>query len=213
MKLYSYWRSGTSYRVRLAAAIKGADIEIVPVNLLEGEHRGEAFRALNPQGLVPTLELDDGTLISQSPAIIEYLDETVAGPRLLPEDPVERARARHLAALIGCDVHPLQNLRVLKHLQDPLGHSRDEAFAWAAHWIETGLSALEAQIDPAAGPFVLGDDPGVVECYLLPQLYAGRRFGAKVDALTRLNAIERNCLARDDLAAAHPDRQADAAAS
>lgn len=215
MKLYGYWRSGTSYRVRLALALKGATVEQVPVNLLEGEHRGEAYRAINPQGLVPTLLLDDGTALSQSPAIIEYLDEVLPGPKLLPEDPILRAHARQLAAVIGCDVHPLQNLRILKHLQEPLGHDQTTAFGWAAHWIEEGLGALEklvAKGPGSNGPYLLGEEPTVAECYLLPQLYAARRFGAQIDTFTRLLAVEELLLARDPIAAAHPDKQPDAPA-
>ncbi|MEM1379205.1 MAG: maleylacetoacetate isomerase [Pseudomonadota bacterium] len=210
MKLYSYWRSGTSYRVRIALAIKGASVEIVPVNLLDGAHKDESFLTRNPQGLVPTLELDDGTLLSQSPAIIEYLDETLPGPELLPEDPLQRAEARHLSALIGCDIHPLQNLRVLKYLQDPLGHNRDEAFAWAAHFIAAGFEALETLLSKADTPFAMGDAPGVVECYLLPQLYAARRFGTDLSAVPRLLAIEKAAADWPDITAAHPEQQIDA---
>lgn len=212
MKLYSYWRSGTSYRVRLALSFKSADIELVPVNLLEAEHRSEAFLRLNPQGLVPSLELDDGTLLSQSPAIIEYIDEVLPGPKLLPETPLERARARHWAAIIGCDVHPLQNLRILKYLQDPLGHSREDAFRWAAHWITVGLAALEQEVavKRAEGPYALGRAPTIVDCYLLPQLYAARRFGADLSALPRLLATEEALLARQDVQVAIPEAQPDA---
>ncbi|MEM9839389.1 MAG: maleylacetoacetate isomerase [Pseudomonadota bacterium] len=212
MKLFSYWRSGTSYRVRIALALKGETLDIVPVNLLEGAHRESAFLERNPQGLVPTLELDDGTLLSQSPAIIEYLDEVLPGPKLLPEDPLERAKVRHLAAIIGCDTHPLQNLRILKYLQDPLGHDREKSFAWAAHWIDTGLGALEAQV-PEGSAFTCGEQPGLVECYLIPQLYAGRRFGADLAALPKLTAIEERTLAWPGLADAHPDNQPDAQTS
>lgn len=214
MKLYGYWRSGTSYRVRVALALKGASVEQVPVNLLEGEHRSEAFRAKNPQGLVPSLELEDGTILSQSPAIIEYLDETLPGPKLLPSDPVDRARSRQLAAIIGCDIHPIQNLRILKYLQDPLKHDRDTAFAWAAHWIEVGFEALEGELARTGwrGPFLGGEQPGIPDCYLLPQLYAGRRFGAKVERFETLLGIE-NALTRiPAVADAHPEKQPDAQA-
>ena len=210
MKLYSYWRSGTSYRVRIALAIKGATAEIIPVNLLNRDHKSGDFLAKNPQGLVPTLELSDGTLLSQSPAIIEYLDETLPGPKLLPSDPVERARARHLAALIGCDIHPLQNLRVLRYLNDPLGHDKEATFSWAAHWITEGFKALEAQVAERDSPFVCEETPGVVECYLLPQLYGARRFGAKVERFPRLLAIEAAVSEWPGIADAHPERQVDA---
>jgi len=212
MRLYSYWRSGTSYRVRLALSFKGAEVELMPVNLLEAEHKSDAFLRLNPQGLVPSLELDDGTLLSQSPAIIEYIDEALPGPKLLPETPFERARARHWAAIIGCDVHPLQNLRILKYLQGPLGHNREEAFQWAAHWITEGLSALEEEVAAkrAEGPYVLGPTPSIVDCYLLPQLYAARRFGADLSVLPKLLATEAALLERSDVQAATPEAQPDA---
>ncbi|MCQ8185634.1 maleylacetoacetate isomerase [Parvularcula maris] len=212
MKLYGYWRSGTSYRVRLALALKGQEIETVPVNLATGEHREEDFVKLNPQGLVPALDIGDGRLLTQSPAIIEYLDEALEGPKLFPPDPWQRAKARQYAALIGCDVHPLQNLRVLKRLQDPLGHSKEEAFSWAAYWITIGLQALEETLeqDDQPGPFLLGDTPSAAECYLLPQLYAGRRFGAELGGLTRLLEVEAAMNALPAVAAAHPSRQPDA---
>ncbi len=212
MKLYSYWRSGTSYRVRIALALKGASVTIVPVNLLEGEHCGEAYRSLNPQGLVPALVLDDGTVIGQSPAIIEYLDETLPGPRLLPDEPVARARQRHLAAIIGCDTHPIQNLRILKYLQSEYDRSREEAFAWAAHWIEQGFGALEAEAARGGRDhrFLGGDSPGVPDCYLLPQLYAGRRFGSDISRFPHLLKVEENLLSWPGVAEAHPDRQIDA---
>jgi maleylacetoacetate isomerase len=213
MKLYGYWRSGTSYRVRLALALKGQEIETVPVNLAEGEHREEAFLAINPQGLVPALDLGDGRLLTQSPAIIEYLDEVLDGPKLFPADPALRAKVRQYAALIGCDVHPLQNLRVLKRLQDPLGHSKEEAFAWAAHWITVGLEALEETLarEGRSGPFLLGAEPTAAECYLLPQLYAGRRFGAELGGLKRLLRAEEAMNQLEGTAEAHPSRQPDAA--
>jgi maleylacetoacetate isomerase len=216
MKLYGYWRSGTSYRVRLALALKGQTIETVPVNLAEGEHRQPDFLAVNPQGLVPTLQLDDGRLLSQSPAIIEYLDQTFPGPRLFPEDPFEAARVRQYAGIIGCDVHPMQNLRVLKYLQNELDHSRDEAFAWAAHWITVGLEAMEETLlreDGAGNAFLTGPEPTAAECYLLPQLYAARRFGADLQKCPNLLRIEQNMTSLDGVGAAYPDEQPDAIAS
>lgn len=212
MKLYSYWRSGTSYRVRLALALKDATVDIIPVDLAAGEHRDPAFRSINPQGLVPTLELDDGTRISQSPAIIEYLDETLPGPKLLPDDPIDRARARHLAALIGCDVHPLQNLRVQRYVMDPLGHDQSVAHQWAAHWIEAGFEALEAELTRAdhEGPYAMGDRPGLVECYVIPQMFGGRRFGAEPSKFPRLLAMEEATLAWPNVQASKPESQPEA---
>ncbi|NNU15205.1 maleylacetoacetate isomerase [Parvularcula sp. ZS-1/3] len=212
MKLYGYWRSGTSYRVRVALALKGVQVEQVAVNLLEAEHKGEEYLALNPQGLVPSLILDDGTVINQSPAILEYIDEALAGPDLLPKDALGRAKARQYAAMIGCDIHPVQNLRILKYIQNELGHERDEAFNFAAHWIDVGFAAMEEQLsrDSWSGPFVMGEKPTLPDCYLLPQLYAGRRFGASVERYTKLLKIEEALNALPAVAAAHPDQQADA---
>ena len=213
MRLYSYWRSGTSYRVRLALAFKQARRDIVPVNLLEREHKSEAFLAINPQGLVPSLELDDGTLLSQSPAIIEYIDETMPGPELFPADPTQRAIVRQMAALIGCDIHPLQNLRVLRYLRDPLEQDDAAVQAWARQWIETGFEALEtlaAKTAPDA-VFLTGDSVSAAECYLLPQLYGARRYGTDLSAFPRLLAVEAAVAAMPGAVAAHPDQQPDAA--
>mgnify|MGYP006265999399 CR=1 FL=1 len=212
MRLFSYWRSGTSYRVRIALALKGIDADIVPVNLLEGEHTDEAHLARNPQGLVPTLELPDGTLISQSPAIIEYLEEIRPDPPLLPANAAERARARQFSALVACDIHPLQNLRVLRYVQDMLGHERDDAVAWARHWITTGFEALERQLaDPTADrPFALGATPGITECHLVPQVYGARRYGVDLERFPRITTIARATEAWPGVRDAHPDNQVDA---
>lgn len=213
MKLYGYWRSGTSFRVRVALALKGATIEQIPVNLLSGEHRGEEYRKINPQGLVPTLALDDGSYLSQSPAIIEYLDEALPGPKLLPDDPLEKARARQLAAVIGCDIHPLQNLRVLKYLQGELDQDQPTAFAWAAHWIEVGFEALEELLpsaDQSDGPFLMGKTPSLPDCYLLPQLYAANRFGADLSRFPRLTTIRDALMDLPEIPATLPENQPDA---
>lgn len=208
MKLYEYWRSGTSYRVRIALAIKQVCVEHVHINLLEHAHRDASFLAINPQGLVPALELDDGRVLTQSPAILEYLDDAYEGPSLFPEDTFEKAQARQYASLIACDIHPVQNLRVLKYLQDDLRHGREEAFAFAAHWIEVGLGSLEKQLETNGweGPFTLGERPMAPDCYLLPQLYAGRRFGADLSSFQRLLKIEQALGSVDTIAATHPDR-------
>ncbi|MEO1040669.1 MAG: maleylacetoacetate isomerase [Pseudomonadota bacterium] len=212
MRLFSYWRSGTSYRVRLALAFKSADIEIVPVNLLEGAHRQDKFLRINPQGLVPSLELEDGQIISQSPAIIEYIDDVLPGPKLFPDDPLARATVRQMAALIGCDVHPLQNLRVLNYVRDPLGHGDVAVRRWAQHWIGLGFEALEALAQDIApdAPYLTGDQVTAAECYLIPQLFGARRYGLDLSAYPRLLAVEDAVQSLPAAHLAHPDQQPDA---
>ncbi|MEO1658967.1 MAG: maleylacetoacetate isomerase [Pseudomonadota bacterium] len=212
MRLFSYWRSGTSYRVRLALAFKGAECDIVPVNLLKREHKAPTFLAMNPQGLVPSLELDDGTILSQSPAIIEYLDDTLPGPRLFPEDPVQKALVRQMAAVIGCDVHPLQNLRILRYLRAPLGHDDEAVSAWARQWIGDGFAALETltnEIAPGAA-YLSGETVSAAECYLIPQLYGARRYDMDLSPFPRLLAVEEAVNGMAAAQAAHPSAQPDA---
>lgn len=210
--LYGYWRSGTSYRTRLALALKGIEVAQVPVDLRAGEQSGEAFRAKNPQGLVPTLQLEDGTLISQSPAIIEYVEEVRPDPPLLPTAPVARARVRQMAAIIGCDTHPLGNLRVLKALKADHGADQAGVEAWQARWNQAAFAALEAMLDadPSRGRFCHGGRPGLAECYLLPQLYTARRFAVPLDAYPNLLAVEAATLDHPGVASAVPQAQADA---
>ncbi|MGF1461703.1 MAG: maleylacetoacetate isomerase [Maricaulaceae bacterium] len=208
--LHGYWRSGTSYRVRLALALKGLDYVHAGVDLRGGEQSAVRYRALSPQGLVPSLETPHGVLV-QSPAILEWLDEVYADPPLLPTDPFARAQVRAMAMVIGCDIHPLNNLRVLKALR-ARGQDQDAVNAWAAQWCADGFAALESLIEryDAGGPFAAGEAPGFVECYLLPQLYSARRFDVALAPYARLLAIEAACDTVDAMAAAHPDRQPDA---
>ena len=212
MRLFSYWRSGTSYRVRLALGFKRADCEIVPVNLLNREHKEPSFLAKNPQGLVPSLQLDDGRFLSQSPAIIEYLDETLPGPKLFPEDRAQKALVRQMAAVIGCDVHPLQNLRVLNYLRDPLGRDDSGVSAWASEWIGAGFLALEQLANEVApdAPFLSGDSFSAAECYLIPQLYGARRYDMDLTAYPRLLAVEDAVQELTFAKEAHPSAQPDA---
>lgn len=210
MKLYDYWRSTSSYRLRIAMALKGLQAERSPVHLVRGggEHRQAAYRAINPQARVPSLELDDGTVLIQSPAIIEYLEERHPDPPLLPADPVARATVRAVAAIIGCDVHPLHNVGPLTMLRRDFGRSDDDVAAWTTRWIGDGLAAVEALI--RAEPFCFGPEPGLADVYLIPQLYAARRFNVPMDALERITAVEKAALAHPAFAAAHPSRQPDA---
>ena len=211
LTLHGYWRSGTSYRTRLALALKGIPYEQASVDLRQAEHRADAFLSRNPQGLVPTLILADGTALSQSPAIIEYLEEAYPERPLLPPDPVGRARARQMAAVIGCDVHPLGNLRVLKALKADYGAEDEDIEAWQARWMSDGFAALEALAGAGKGPFLGGTDrPGLPECYLLPQLYGARRYGVPLEAYPRLLAAEAATLALPEVQPARPENQPDA---
>lgn len=214
MKLYGYWRSTAAWRVRIALNLKSLAWESVPVHLLRdgGEQRLPAFLALNPQGLVPALEID-GQLLTQSLAIIEYLDETRPAPPLLPADAAGRARVRSLAQLIAADIHPLNNLRVLQQLRDRFGLTDAQRDAWYRHWVEEGLRALEARLarEPATGRFCHGDSPGLADCCLVPQLYNARRYGCELGGLPTVLAIETACRELDAFRAAEADTQGDAA--
>ncbi|MDF3934548.1 maleylacetoacetate isomerase [Pseudomonas citronellolis] len=206
MDLYTYYRSTSSYRVRIALALKGLDARQLPVNLLQGEQRQDAYRALNPQGRVPALVTDAGELLVQSPAIIEYLEETHPEPALLPAEPLQRAKQRGVAALIGCDIHPLHNVAVLNRLRG-LGVDEPGVEQWISHWIGEGLAAVEALIGDAG--FCFGAQPGLADVYLLPQLYAARRFKVDLDGFSRILRVERLALEHPAFRQAHPDAQAD----
>jgi maleylpyruvate isomerase len=210
MKLHTFFRSSASYRIRIALNLKGLAFESVPVHLSRGggEQFGEDFRKMNPQSLVPVLE-DGERVLTQSLAIMEYLDETHPVPALLPATPAERARVRSLALAIACEIHPLNNLRVLNYLTGPLGLSNETRNAWYHHWIATGLTALEARLaaERETGKFCHGDAPGLADCCLVPQLANARRFKCDVAPYPTLLAIEKNCLALDAFQRAAPDRQ------
>ncbi len=211
LTLHNYFRSSAAYRVRIALNLKGLSYEYLPVHLVKDEHRMEAYRAINPQALVPLL-VDDGGKISQSMAIIEYLDEKVPQPPLLPATPEGRARVRSIAQAIACDIHPLNNLRVLKYLVGPLGVSEDAKNAWYRHWIEVGLTALETELaaDARTGAFCHGDAPTLADICLVPQLANARRNSIVIDPYPTLAEIEAHCLALDAFARAAPERQPDA---
>ena len=211
IKLYNYFRSSAAYRVRIALNLKSMPYEYLPVHLVKGEQRNEPYRALNPQALVPLL-VDDGEQITQSMAIIEYLDEKVPDPPLLPATPEARARVRSIAQAIACDIHPLNNLRVLKYLTGTLGASEDAKNAWYRHWVELGLAALEAQLaaDKRTGMFCHGATPTLADICLVPQLANARRSSIAIDPYPTLGRIESRCLALDAFARAAPDRQPDA---
>ncbi|MFJ1337686.1 maleylacetoacetate isomerase [Pseudomonas caricapapayae] len=206
MELFNYFRSTSSYRVRIALALKQLEYQYVPVNLLKGEQREEHFLALNPQGRVPALKIDSGELLVQSPAIIEYLEEVYPQPALLPEDRVLRAQVRGVAALIGCDIHPLHNVSVLNQLRG-LGHDDAQVNQWIAHWISQGLAAVEQLIGDDG--FCFGDEPGLADVYLIPQLYAAERFHIDLGDFPRIRRVAALAEEHSAFVQAHPARQPD----
>jgi len=204
--LYDYYRSSAAYRVRIALNLKGVEYEQRPVNLLESEQRSEEYRRLNPAGLVPLLEID-GLKLTQSVAIVGYLDMRFPNQPLIPASAAERAHVVAMAMTITCDIHPLNNLRVLKYLKNELGHSQEEIDRWYAHWISEGLPALEAMAAPRAGKFLFGDGPTGADICLVPQLYNARRYNVPLDNYLTLLRAEENANKLDAFAAAHPDKQ------
>ena len=204
--LYDYFRSSAAYRVRIALNLKKVDYEIRQVDLRAGDQRSDDYRALNPQGLVPMLEID-GHRLTQSVAIINYLDLRYAIQPLLPASAAERAHVVAMAMTIACDIHPLNNLRVLNYLKGPLGRSQQEVDAWYAHWITEGLSALEEIAKPQAGDFLFGNGPTGADVCLVPQLYNARRFDVPLDAFPTLLRADANAAKLEAFAKAHPDRQ------
>lgn len=205
--LHGYWRSGAAYRTRIALNLKGLAYDQSPVDLRTGLQRSEAFRALNPQGLVPALEAD-GAVITQSPAILEWLEEVHPTPPLLPADPLDRARVRAMAAVVCCDIHPLNNLRVLTSLRQDLGADEAAVSAWIARWIGQGFEALEAMVGDQGWCF--GTGPTLADCCLIPQVFGAERFAVDLTPYPRLHAIAANAAGHPAFAAAHPSRQPDA---
>ncbi|MBD5801869.1 Maleylpyruvate isomerase [Azoarcus sp. Aa7] len=213
MKLYTYFRSSAAYRVRIALNLKQLDYEAIPVHLVRngGEQRQADYLALNPAGLVPTL-VDDGNVLQQSLAIIEYLDEVHPQPALLPGSPAERARIRAIAQAIACDIHPVNNLRVLRYLVHELGVNDAQKNAWYRHWIAVGLSAVESMLaaDARTGLFCHGDTPTLADCCLVPQVFNAQRFDCDLSAMPTILGIVERCTALDAFQRAAPGQQPDA---
>lgn len=213
MKLYSYFRSSAAYRVRIALNLKGIDYETVPVHLIKdgGQQRSDSYKALNPTGLVPTL-VDGDVAIGQSMAILEYLEETHPEPALLPADAAGRARVRAIAQTIACDIHPLNNLRVLQHLKHEMGVDEDAKNAWYRHWIDVGLTGIEGMLagNPKTGRFCHGDQVTLADVLLVPQVYNARRFECDLSAMPTILRIVEACEALDAFARAEPSQQPDA---
>ena len=213
MKFYGYFRSSAAYRCRIAFNLKGVATDFVPVHLRWGEQNKQAYCKVNPQGLVPAL-IVDGDVLTQSLAIIEWLDETHPQPPLLPNNPIERAKVRALALTIACDVHPLQNLRVLNYLKSELDQDPQGVARWCRHWIESGLRAAEALVTSSGkmGAFCFGDTPGLADICLVPQMFSANRFGCDLKDMPTLRRIAEACDAHPAFAQAHPARQPDAEA-
>lgn len=214
MKLYSYWRSSASYRVRIGLNLKNVHHTISPVHLVRGggEQWDTAYTSINPQHQVPALELDDGTVLIQSIAILEYLDEAYPEKPLLPDDPVQRGQCRALGQLVACDIHPLNNLRVLSYLAGKLGADENAKTMWYHHWIRTGLTSMETLLEQAGrgGAFCMGDAPTLADICLVPQLYNARRFELDLTPFPRIRRIEAECLKLAAFAKAAPEAQEDA---
>ena len=203
--LYDYWRSSASYRVRIALNLKGLAYDQVVVNLLAGEHRADAHRARSPIGYVPALEID-GQMMTQSMAILEYLEASYPDPALLPADPAEAARLRAIAYAIAMDIHPICNLNVTNHHAAAFDGDDSAKDAWMVHFMTRGLAAVEVMADhPGTGPFLHGEAPGMADCVLVPQLYNARRRNMDLADMPRLAAIEEACLAHPAFAAAVPE--------
>jgi maleylacetoacetate isomerase len=211
LKLFDYYRSSASYRVRIALGLKGLAYQNVPVNLLEGDHKSADYRAQNPQGFVPMLEVD-GLRITQSLAIIAYLDATRPEPPLLPANPADAAHVRAMALTIACDIHPINNLRVIKYLAGRLGQEQSVRDEWYRHWIREGFTALETMAQAHAGRLLFGDAPTLADVCLAPQMYNARRFDVALDAFPTLARVDAEANRLEAFAAAHPDRVAPEAA-
>ena len=213
MKLYTFFRSSASYRVRIALNLKGLTYEQVPIHLRRGggEQFAVSYKTINPQALVPAFE-DDGRILTQSLAIMEYLEERHPKPALLPADPADRALVRSMALIIACEVHPIQNLRVLVHLKNNMHQSDDDLNRWARHWIDLGLSALEQIVVSSSkrSKFCFSDTPTVADICLVPQLANARRFGCDLSVYPTLLQIEKACNALPPFANAAPEKQPDA---
>ena len=204
--LYDYFRSSAAYRVRIALNLKGVDYDHRIVNLAQGDQKSADFRAHNPQGLIPCLEID-GLVLTQSLAICDYLDATHKAVPFVPSDPAERSHVLALALTVACDIHPLNNLRVLKYLTGELAVAEPAKDEWYRHWVRDGLAALETLAAPRAGTWLFGDSPTLADICLVPQLYNARRFAVSLDAYPTLRRADETASAHPAFAAAHPDMQ------
>ena len=209
LRLHGYWRSTASYRVRIALGLKGVPYDSATYDLRTGAHQDPAYGRLAPHGLVPALETEGGVIV-ESPAILEWLEERYPDPRLLPDDPMGRAVVRGMVGLVACDIHPLNNLRVLKALRTEFGADQGAIDAWIARWIGEGFAALETLVAQHGRGFAYGDQPSLADCLVVPQVYAAERFKVDLEAFPAIRAAARRAGALEPVQAAHPDRQPDA---
>lgn len=208
MKLYSAWRASGPYRLRIALALKGLAYDYIPVDLVAGEQRGEAYGAINAQHLVPTLDVD-GEMMTQSLSILEWLEETHPEPALLPSTPLDRQRVRAMCGVVACDIHPVNNLRILKQLS-AMGIDEDGRNTWVARWIDEGFAALEPMIARHGAGYAFGETPTMADCLLVPQIYNANRFGVDLSLYPALVAAGDHALKHPAIAASHPNLQPDA---
>jgi maleylpyruvate isomerase len=213
MKLYTYFRSSAAYRVRIALNLKGLEYDAIPVHLLRGggEQLQEQYRSINPSGLVPAFQ-DEYITLTQSMAILEYLEDAHPQVPIMPKDAAERARVRELAQIIACDIHPVNNLRVLRYLVHELGVSEEQKAEWYRHWLVSGLEVLEKHLarDPSAGPLCHGHTPTIADCCLVPQVFNAQRHGIDVSIYPNIARINAQCIEIPAFVAAHPANQPDA---
>jgi maleylacetoacetate isomerase len=209
MKLYTYYRSSASYRVRIALALKSIAYTTASINLLEVGQKTPEYLAQNPQGLIPALEIGRGQVISQSGAIIEWLEETFPMPALLPTDPFSKAEVRSLVNHIACDVHPLNNLSVQQYLARNLNASAEQVTAWYSHWVQRGFNSIELIARKGNGLYCIGDHPGMADCYLIPQVYNALRFHVDTNAYPAIMSVYEHCNTLEPFRQAHPDQQPD----
>lgn len=212
LTLHSYWRATAPYRLRIALNLKGLPFDYAPVNLVAGDQLGEAYRRLNPQGLTPALETDDGPVLTQTLAILEWLEERHPAPPLLPANLYDRARVRAMAAIVACDIHPLNNMRVQKQLTR-LGVDPDGRMLWTQRWINDGFTALEPMIAAHTAGFAFGAQPTIADCLLIPQVYSAENYKVDLSPYPAIRAVAARCAEHPAFQAAHPDRQPDAVAS
>lgn len=210
IKLYTYFRSSASYRVRIALNLKGMEYEPEIVHLPSGEQRGEAYRNRNPQGLVPALEDEDGTVLTQSIAIMEYIDEIRPEPPLMPHDMMERGQVRAMSLLIACDIHPLNNLQVLKYLKSDMDQEQDAVDNWYRHWVGRGFTGLEAMVQKYGGTYCFGDQVSMADVCLVPQMFNARRFDTDLGPFPKLVEIDERLRALEAFEKAAPENQPDA---
>jgi len=209
MKLFTYYRSSAAYRVRIAMNLKQIEYTSEVVSLLNSQHKSDAYLLANPQGLVPALELDSGDIIGQSIAILEYLEETQPEHPLLPADPIARSKVRSMVNTIACDIHPLNNLRILKYLPDQLNADKAQVAQWYARWINSGFSSIEKVLSEGTGQYCFGDAPGMADCFLIPQVYNALRFEVNIAQYSTILSVYEHCNSLAAFHQAHPDQQAD----